>query len=151
MAAQVLGHGQGRMPGQLGNDVGDGRQLAGSDGQVAGHPALDLPVGVAGGTPLAQASSTVSWRYSAGRPVTSARTAAASASDSASGPVTSSTWPSSAPESSSRAAAPTSARSSRDTKLTRPSPAGAAMTARPSCSVAKKGTKSAYIEWRRKV
>ena len=48
--AQVLGHGQRGVPGQGGDDVGDGRELAGGDRQVAGHPALDLPVRVPGRT-----------------------------------------------------------------------------------------------------
>jgi hypothetical protein len=83
--------------------------------------------------------------------VTSVSTAAASLIDNASGPVTSSACPSRDGESSSRTAAPTSARSSRDTKLVRPSPAGAAITARPSATVAKNGTKSAYMLCRRNV
>ena len=50
VAPEVLGDGQRRVPGQRRDDVGDAGQLALGDGDVAGHPALDLPVGVPGGT-----------------------------------------------------------------------------------------------------
>ncbi len=90
VGAQVLGHAARRVPGHPRDDVGHRRQLTGGDGQVAAHPALDLPVRVPGGAagrPTPARPSAAGTRGPAGD--CSARTAAASASVSASGPVTS--------------------------------------------------------------